>query len=217
MRIGTWNLAGRWTGDHQELLLSQACEVWLLTEVSEKLELPGYFAHATSALMAPRRHWAAVLSRGDLKAMPDPHPATAAAEIGDAAYVSSVLPWRSSGRPDFWGGHTHVEKMAATLRKLEKSLTGRTVVWGGDWNQALVDGEYTGTKAGRRDLLDTIASLGLFAATARLPHRISELRSIDHIAVPADAVVTCSHRVVARSAKRRLSDHDMYVVDVARF
>jgi len=217
MRIGTWNLAGRWTGEHQDLLLSQACETWLLTEVSERLELPGYCAHATSALMAPRRHWAAVLSVGDLQATSDPHPATAAADIGGMAFVSSILPWRSAGRPNLWGGHTHAEKMAATLRQLEKSLTGRSVVWGGDWNQALVDAEYTGTKAGRRDLLATLASLGLFVPTAGLPHRISELRSIDHIAVPADAAVVSSQRVVAESFGRRLSDHEMYVVEVAGF
>jgi hypothetical protein len=33
MRIGTWNLAGRWDARHERLMRDQACDVWLVTEV----------------------------------------------------------------------------------------------------------------------------------------------------------------------------------------
>jgi len=41
LRIGTWNLAGRWKDAHKSLLLRQDCDAWLLTEVGESLELDG--------------------------------------------------------------------------------------------------------------------------------------------------------------------------------
>ena len=60
MRIGTWNLAGRWSDDHRDLLLEADCDVWLLTEVNERTSLPGYAIHLSDARMAARRRWAAV-------------------------------------------------------------------------------------------------------------------------------------------------------------
>lgn len=36
------------------LLLAEDADVWLLTEVSERLTLPGYFSHATRGNMAHR-------------------------------------------------------------------------------------------------------------------------------------------------------------------
>jgi hypothetical protein len=53
------------------------CDVLLLTEVSERLELGDDAFHATEARMAARRHWSAVLSRHDLEALPDRHVASA--------------------------------------------------------------------------------------------------------------------------------------------
>lgn len=41
VRIGTWNMQGRWTPAHQEVLQDHACDVWLLTEVNQRLEVPG--------------------------------------------------------------------------------------------------------------------------------------------------------------------------------
>ena len=57
MRIGTWNLAGRWSEAHEDLLRSLDCDVLLLTEVSESLTLGDYFLHRTAATMAPDRKW----------------------------------------------------------------------------------------------------------------------------------------------------------------
>ncbi|WP_267128537.1 MULTISPECIES: hypothetical protein [unclassified Nocardioides] len=39
MRIGTWNLAGRWDARHLALLEAMDCDVLLLTEVSERVRL----------------------------------------------------------------------------------------------------------------------------------------------------------------------------------
>ena len=41
MRIGTWNLDGRWSPRHQHLLEDAECDVWLLTEVPTSFSLPG--------------------------------------------------------------------------------------------------------------------------------------------------------------------------------
>ena len=94
MRIGTWNLADRWDGRHERMMLDQDCDVWLLTEVSEGLSLGGYLGHATSGCMATRRRWAAVLSRKPLVSLRDPHAATAMASVGSLTFASTVLPWR---------------------------------------------------------------------------------------------------------------------------
>jgi hypothetical protein len=42
MRIGTWNLDGRWSDEHAKFLQRQDCNVWLLTEVRTDLDLLGY-------------------------------------------------------------------------------------------------------------------------------------------------------------------------------
>ncbi len=216
VRIGTWNLAGRWTDRHRDLLLAQDCDVLLLTEVSERLSLAGYSKHATKDRMAADRHWAAVLSRRELTpGEDDPHPATAAAQVGDVFFVSSILPWRAAGRPDLWGGSTHAAKMAATLRCLGQFMSNRRVIWGGDWNQALHGKEYAGSNAGRAELAATIARLGLTVPTERLPHRLDGIATIDHVAVPIDTRVLSSARVAADAQGWELSDHDVYIIEVA--
>jgi hypothetical protein len=63
MHISTWNLEGRWTPQHRDVLLQQGCDLWLLTEVAAGTRLPGYAAVTTEADMLPGKAWAAVLSR----------------------------------------------------------------------------------------------------------------------------------------------------------
>ena len=65
MRIGTWNLEGRWTSDHLALLRDQACDVWLLTEVPTQASIPGLTAHRTTQAMGPDKTWAGVFSGVD--------------------------------------------------------------------------------------------------------------------------------------------------------
>lgn len=209
MRIGTWNLAGRWTRAHRDLLTRTSCDVWLLTEVHGDVALEGYEGHMTDALMAePSRRWAGVLTRLPLEPLDDPHPATAAVRIDGATYCSSVLPWRACGSQAPWSGERHVDRFAATLDALSAWMPSRDLVWGGDWNQSLEGRDYSGSRAGRAMIEDLLCSLSLTVPTAALPHRLEGIRSIDHIAVNREVPVASAERWDATG----LSDHDLYVV-----
>ena len=63
LRIGTWNLDARRQPAHVEFLLGLDCDVLLLTEVSPRLEVPGYDRGLTAGVMARGQHWA-VLNTG---------------------------------------------------------------------------------------------------------------------------------------------------------
>ena len=216
MRIGTWNLAGRWTDDHRALMLDADCHVWLLTEVSERTTLPGYALHMSQALMARRRRWAGLASRVPMASCPDPHPASAMAQIGATTYVSSVLPWKSCGTRAPWIGARHADKTSNAVDDLLLHLRpAGHLVWGGDWNHALSGKEYAGSLGGRLSITNALDELGMTASTAGLPHPIEGLLSIDHVAVPKGTQATAS-RIVAEHDGRRLSDHDAYVVEVDR-
>lgn len=214
VRIGTWNLAGRWSDHHAALLKESACDVWLLTEVSDRVDLAGYEIHTSRALMATRRHCAAVVSRQPMSPLPDPHPASAAVHIGTTTYVSSVLPWKGCGATPPWIGENHASRTESAVSELVSNIADRRhLVWGGDWNHALTGREYAGSQGGRRAVLEALDTLGLEAPTATLPHAIEDLLSIDHIAVPLGLDSTAA-RVSALRDGRRLSDHDAYVLDV---
>ncbi len=214
MRIGTWNLAGRWTAAHHEFLVAMDCDVLLLTEVSERLELPEYAGHLTAALMAPRRRWAGVLSRTDLIALPDPHPASAVARIGGLTFCSSILPWRGCGGGEPWGEGNHATKTEKTIEALLQYLPHKDLVWGGDFNHALEGREYAGSKGGRASIAQALIDLDLVAPTTHLTHQLEELLSIDHIAVPRTRTAVPAERVSALLESGRLSDHDGYVVEL---
>lgn len=81
MRVGTWNLAGRWTEAHHQLIVAQDCDVWLFTEVSDRVGALGRHRHVTARSMPGRRRWAGVSSRASAQPLPDPHPASAAVVI----------------------------------------------------------------------------------------------------------------------------------------
>jgi hypothetical protein len=104
VRIGTWNLEGRWSPDHLALMDREACDVWLLTEVHIDTAVPGMHVHRTAELMGHRKAWAAIFSTVDIDPQPDPHRATALAQIDGLRLMSSVLPWRTCGPS--WPGST---------------------------------------------------------------------------------------------------------------
>lgn len=213
MRIGTWNLAGRWSEAHAALLARAECEVWLLTEVHERTELPGYEVHASAASMTPERRWAAIATTRPLAPEPDPHPASVRTRIGSTTFVSSVLPWRSCGSREPWIGEGHAARTVHTVERLVSGLgDAESLVWGGDWNHALSGEEHAGSRGGRAAVLRALEVLDLHVPTADLPHVVDGLLTIDHVAVPRDVAATAS-RVVAEHDGRRLSDHDVYVVD----
>lgn len=210
MRIGTWNLAGRWSDRHLDCLSAADCDFWLLTEVSDWLVLPHYTGHVTSAEMRSKVRWAGIFSRVALEPLADPHPASAMARIGETTFVSSILPWKGTG---------DVQPRARTRHALETllaALPNGGLCWGGDWNHALSGPRYAGSKAGRETIAHAANRLGLAVATADLPHALSGLLSIDHIAVPNSWPVLAAQRIAAVDGPDRLSDHDIYVVDVSQ-
>ncbi len=209
MRIGTWNLAGRWTTAHEKLLLDQRCDVWLLTEVSDRLNLENHNSVRTTSLMGPNKAWAGIFSMHELDALPEPHAASAATTVEGMTFCSSVLPWRSCGRQAPWEGEKHADRTGAAVRSIFAALPHGDLVWGGDWNHALSGAEHAGSKAGRQHVQEAVEARQLDVATSDQPHRISGLLSIDHIAVrrgwPA---------LAQRLAGDGLSDHDAYVVEL---
>lgn len=212
MRIGTWNLAGRWDARHLDLIETLDCDVLLLTEVSERLDLPGYGLHLSQSLMAPKRRWAAVATRLAMVPRPDPHGASALVELDGMRVCSSILPWRSCGSRGPWVGSNTSERTSAAVSAVEANAPS---IWGGDWNHAMAGREFAGSVAGRRVLCDAVERLGLQVPTSALPHQIDGLLSIDHIAVPTSWVVASAERHRAFAGTTRISDHDAYVVGVS--
>ena len=212
VRIGTWNLEGRWSPAHRDLLQQQACDVWLLTEVPDGLSLGAAQIHHTAERMSPRRYWAAVVSAWPLTAEWDPHRATASASIDGVRFMSSVLPWRTCG--ESWPGQTLADKQQAALDALHSQINSATV-WGGDWNQALEGPEYVGSSHGRKALAAIMTAARLSVPTASLGSASPGHRSIDHIAVPAGWDVAGVNRITVGGGPKRLSDHDAYVVEIA--
>lgn len=209
MRVGTWNLAGRWSDQHASLLEAQRCDVWLLTEVSHRAAMSDWNRHATAADMAPRRHWAAVWSQRPLVASADPHPASAAASIDGIHFCSSILPWRGCKGPA-WEGVRHVDKTEQAVAHLRAAWpTDLPLVWGGDWNHALEGQEHAGSHGGRASIQSALDARGLQVPSRSLPHRLPKGSSIDHVAVP-DAWTANAKHVDGTG----LSDHDLYVVEV---
>jgi hypothetical protein len=213
VRIGTWNLAGRWSSDHLALLQDQECDVWLLTEVPTEASIPGMTAHRTVSPMEPRKTWAGIFSAFDVIAQPDPHHATAMVHCDGLRLMSSVLPWRSCGAS--WEGSSLFEKMGVTLASLREHVDG-TTVWGGDWNQALEGRDYVGSMDGQEEILTLLNTSELSVPTRSLGSATKGHRSIDHIAVPITWDVAGAYRLVASTRGHRLSDHDAYVVTIDR-
>ncbi|MGZ4586647.1 MAG: hypothetical protein ACXVX9_02455 [Mycobacteriaceae bacterium] len=211
MRIGTWNLDGNWSLQHRALLEREECDVWLLTEVHVKTSIRGLKIHPTDGLMGPGKWWAAVCTTADHATKPDPHRASALVHANGFRFMSSVLPWRSSGPS--WAGATLADKLRWALDELRGHIDELTI-WGGDWNQALEGREFVGSSDGRDQILDLIHNAGLSVPTRSLGSASLGHRSIDHIAVPVGWDVDGAYRISAVVNGHRLSDHDAYVISV---
>ncbi len=203
MRIGTWNLDARASAAHLEFLLAADCDVWLLTEVSSKLTLPGYTAHVTQGVMMRGQHWAGVFSRLPMQGLEEPHGASDLVLIGEYTFCASVLPWRGCGDGAPWLGANTTEKTANAVASIVRA---RPSIWGGDWNHSFNGKESAGSNEGRDAIRNAVNELGLHLATENAPHQREGLFAIDHLAVPWEAT---ARRIAAGS----LSDHDAYVLD----
>ena len=221
MRIGTWNLEGRWSEEHARLMQSWDCDRVLLTEVPTVATLPGYDLHRTVAWMQRGRVWSAVASRTPAQRLADPRPASSLVRIDGLVACSSVLPWplwRPTGDDDPWEGRQS-QRMRTTCGVLQAAFevtlgdasSGSGLIWGGDWNTPL-EGSLAGFDRGAQEaVLAVVDALDLHVPTRSLPSGSGA--SIDHIAIPrAWSVRDVRHEVVERG----LSDHWAYVVDVDR-
>lgn len=207
MRIATWNLEGKWSREHAELLASLDGDVLLLTEVRRDVEIRGYDLTWTSSDMQARRAWAAIASRIGLKPLSDPHPASAMAAVGGLPFCSSVLPWGGAGRYSAFVGASVTAMTTDAVACVERA---RPIVWGGDWNHSLSGREYVGSLAGRAAIIGALDVLELQVPTVDLPARHDGQLSIDHVAIPRSLTATAEATRVAR----RLSDHDAYAIEI---
>lgn len=211
MRIATWNLEGKWTPRHHWMIRSLRADLLLLTEVLDRVAIPGLNIHFTEGEMQPGRRWAAVATAAPLRPLPDPVGATALAEVDGLRIASSILPWRNSGGAPPWTGDDQGSRTAAAVAAVE---TAAPIVWGGDWNHELTGRLYAGSRGGRISILGALDRLGLSAPTDASPHRQAGASSINHVAVPAFWAVTSVERVSAIVDGVELSDHEAYVVEI---
>lgn len=214
MRIGTWNLAGRNSDAHAAFLAGLNCDVLLLTEVRDDVRLPGYDRHLAVGEMATGRRWAGVFSRIGLTTLPDPHPTSNLAQVGELTFCSSVLPWRSCGSDEPWTVGSLADRTRHVVDQLVRELPSGSLVWGGDWNHALEGPELSGSREGRECLTQALGKLNLRAPTSALCGRRPGMNTIDHIAVPASEQVDAVTHRSAVVGTRALSDHDAYVVEL---
>lgn len=210
MRIGTWNLEGRWDDRTRRFLDGLACDVLLLTEVRREVVLARMSGHHSAAEMTPGRSWAAVYAGARFVALPDPHGASAMVAIDGLRYCSSILPWRNCGSSAPWSGADQGTRTSAAVSDIVRH---RPTIWGGDWNHALDGRDWAGSRDGRAAIESALVELDLQVPTRACPHPRGQ-RSIDHVAVPAAWEVGAVEHHVAAHEGHRLSDHDAYVVEV---
>jgi hypothetical protein len=215
MRIGTWNLEGRWSAGHATFMQRCACDIWLLSIVQDAFALEG----GETARSEPRGEgddvsWSAVWSAAGLEAIEPSHPAVACARVGELLVCSSVLPWRNAAPFSDDDGDSVASITRAAIGGVRDALAGgHDVIWGGGWNHGLYEQENVGTLLGRRGIRELVAELTLQTPTARLPNSIAGMFSTDHIAVPERWEVEDASRVIAQLGGRRMTDSDAYVVE----
>ena len=224
LSIGTWNLQqarpARSALQH-ESMHEMDLDLWLLTEVRDDALLPHEHAVRSPAQdVGSTMRWAAVCSRWPVEERPSGQAGLALAVVhapgGGLLTASSVMPWR--GAKAHWPGDADAplaDRFRDSLREhrtaIEESRDGRPVVWGGDVNLALEGPEHAGATATRADLLQAFADVGLEARTGHLPHRIADISTIDHVAVPTSWQVQTAER-----HEPGLSDHALYLVRAMR-
>lgn len=213
MRIGTWNLEGRWSSNHRAFIEHEDCTHWLLTEVPNALSL----ANGTlirSNPMSATKSWAAVWSVRPTSRLEWTTPTATAAMGDDGVFCSCILPWRGA-RLSWPTKGSLAEITLAAIDDLEASLRigQRPIVWGGDWNHALRGSERAGSLRGRQALQSALRRLSLQVPTEHLEHAKLGLYTIDHVAIPDTWHVLNSRRVVAVVGDKRLSDHDAYIIE----
>jgi hypothetical protein len=143
VRIATWNLEGKWPLRHHRLAESLDADMLLLTEVLARVEISGMPIHRTQGEMQSARCWVAVAAQSPVVPLPDPHGATALAQIDGMRVVSSVLPWRNSGSSHPWARPDQGPRTEEAIAAVEAA---NPVIWDGDWNHELTGRLYAGLR-----------------------------------------------------------------------
>ncbi|WP_342112090.1 endonuclease/exonuclease/phosphatase family protein [Methylobacterium sp. SI9] len=240
MRIGTWNVeyaAGlEKNAQRRAILVQQACDVWVLTETHDELELTATHTAVHSMQRPTGRlggRWASiwtsyrVLQRIEVV---DPRRTVAAlveAPSGLLIIYGTVMPW-ASDRGDAGPGtpvrnwselHRVVVQQGEEWATLRRRYPKTNLCVVGDLNMNLGGQHYYGTAQSRRLLREAMAQCGLFCATQteRLPIGALAHPPIDHVLLP----VAWEPRVQVVAAWEgksglapRLSDHSGLVVAV---
>ncbi len=193
LRIGTWNLDGKSSPAHDDLLAQLACDVLLLTEFQPR---------------GLEKHWAAIKRGRDDAVLDAPGSPTVRRQLKGIDFICSVLPWRDSQRWMPTPGANQGECTSSLVSEIDQNWQPQTV-WGGDWNHELTGHLHAGSTAGRAAILDMVVRRKLQVPTIGLASQQGGA-SIDHIAVPNGWSVLKAERHPAA----RLSDHDAYVVEV---
>jgi endonuclease/exonuclease/phosphatase family metal-dependent hydrolase len=240
MILGTWNLEvyppphSRKGRQQVDALHHHDADLWFLTELHADLAVSAQAIHFSQPRDEANPDWrkATISTRWPIEPIPaDDSPVEgrlAMARVyppgceGSVLAVCSVLPWR--GATPHWrrllGSHLTYRDVYAHLldyvvRRIHaERQPGENVIWGGDFNQALIGRDYVGTLHGRAGLLRAFDEMELQVPTRDLPAKTVNHPAIDHIAIPAGwHVVTPPATQVPTLESRSLSDHALYLVE----
>lgn len=238
MRIGTWNVqyaAGREKNAQRRTLLEgHTCDVWILTETHDELDLSATHVPVHSTQRPTGRaggRWVSIWSRFSILRVVDVRDirrtvaAILEAPSGPLLVYGTVMPWaddRGDTPSDLpvrnWSEHHRVvvqqgEEWAA----LRLAYPDVDLCVAGDLNMNLGGKHYYGTAKGRGFLREAMARSGLFCATEtdRVPPGALAHPPIDHVLLPAGwaARTAVAAAWEGRSADMRLSDHSGLVVE----
>ncbi len=241
MRIGTWNTEYARGADKNAARLrcirEAACDIWVLTETSNDLDLgPGY-AHVSTEPRPGRRageQWTTIWSRYPIvERVPLADAcrtvaALVASPLGALVVYGTVLPWHSDRGPERdaatrvpnWSEFNRVAPLqAAEWAALADARPDAHLCVAGDFNTSLGGKQDYGTKQGRELLRAGLRAARLACVTEwdRLPPGSLGRSPIDHIALSMPLAERS--RVVSTwegtdSSGLRMSDHSALVVEV---
>jgi endonuclease/exonuclease/phosphatase family metal-dependent hydrolase len=242
MKIGTWNVEygqGEQKNALRRHLLDTAdCDLWVLTETSDKLDLSATHQNVSSQLREGRKQfserWVSIWSRlpiiRKLSVLDEQRTVAAliASPKGQLVLYGTVLPWHSDRNQadanspvSGWSKHYQVlEEQEQEWRLLQQNFAEASLCVAGDLNVSLGGPHYYGTTHGRLLMKAALRNCGLFCATSfdRIPAGMLKYSPIDHVLLPADwklfAMVSCAWEGTTGD-KVRLSDHSGLAVSIA--
>lgn len=241
MLIGTWNVE-RNTGAaknarRRETLGQHDCDVWVLTETHDDIDLspthvPVHSAPRPNARVGER--WVTIWSRYPVRERPavvDPRRTVCSlldTPVGRLLVFGTVVPWKSDHGdnptippPRDWSEHHRViAQQGEEWVALRRTYPEAHLCVAGDLNTSLGGRHFYGTNEGRTLLYDAMTRAGLFCATetVRVPAGALAHPPIDHVLLPAG---WSAHATVAAAWEgeapdgTKLSDHSGLAVEIA--